>query len=59
VSWDLQTLDSNTRSHVDIRVIGTLSPGENSRSARVRAELTGQGLSAGEAVADDFVTIMP
>ena len=59
VSWDLQTLDSNTRSNLDIRVVGTLSPGENSRSARVRAELTGQGVSAGEAVADDFVTITP
>jgi hypothetical protein len=59
VSWDLQTLDSNTRSHIDVRVVGTLSAGENSRSARVRAELTGQGISGGDAVADDFVTITP
>jgi hypothetical protein len=59
VSWDLGTLDSNTRSHIDVRVVGMLSPGENSRSARVRAELTGQGISGGEAVADDFVTITP
>jgi hypothetical protein len=40
-------------------VVGTLSAGENSRSARVRAELTGQGISGGDAVADDFVTITP
>jgi hypothetical protein len=59
VSWDLQTLDSNTRSHIDVRVVGTLSAGENSRSARVHAELTGQGISGGDAVADDFVTITP
>jgi hypothetical protein len=59
VSWDLGTLDSNTRSRLEVRVLATLSPGEASRSARIRAELTGQGISAGEAVATDFVTITP
>ena len=59
VTWNLQTLDSNTRSRLQIRVLGTLSAGEASRSARIRAELTAQGISAGEAVATDFVTIMP
>lgn len=59
VIWDLGTLDSNTRSSLDVRVIGTLAPGESSRSARIRAELTATGISAGDAVATDFVTIAP
>ncbi|HEV8231826.1 MAG TPA: hypothetical protein VGQ75_05730 [Thermoanaerobaculia bacterium] len=59
VTWDLGTLDANTRSRLQIRVVGTLAPGELSRSAQIRAELTGQGISAGDAVATDFVTITP
>jgi hypothetical protein len=59
VSWDLGTLDSNSQSRLHVRVLATLSPGESSRSARIRAELTGQGISAGDAVATDFVTITP
>ena len=59
VTWDLGTLDSNTRSRLDVRVIGTLASGEPSRSARIRAELTAQGIAAGDAVATDFVTIAP
>lgn len=57
VIWNLETLDANTRSRLHVRVMGTLSPGETSRSARIRAELTAQGISAGEAVATDFVTL--
>lgn len=59
VSWDLGTLDSNSQSRLHVRALATLAPGESSRSARIRAELTGQGISAGEAVATDFVTITP
>jgi hypothetical protein len=59
VNWDLGSLDSNSRSHVEIRVVGTLASGESSRSARIRAELAGRGVSAGDAVATDFVTITP
>jgi hypothetical protein len=59
VTWDLGTLDSNTRSRLDVRVLATLGAGESSRSARVRAELTARGISAGDAVATDFVTITP
>lgn len=57
VTWDLGTLDANTRSRLETRVIGVLAPGELSRSARIRAELTGQGIPPGDAVATDFVTI--
>lgn len=59
VTWDLGTLDANTRSRLQVRVVATLAPGELSRSAQIRAELTGQGISAGDAVATDFVTITP
>lgn len=59
VNWDLGTLDSNTRSRLEVRTIATLAPGESSRSARIRAELTARGISAGEAVATDFVTVTP
>jgi hypothetical protein len=59
VTWDLGTLDANTRSRLQVHVVATLGPGELSRSARINAELTGQGISAGDAVATDFVTITP
>ena len=59
VTWTLQTLDANTRSTLEVRVVGQLSVGAASRSARVRAELTARGISAGEAVATDFVTVTP
>ena len=57
VTWDLGTLDSNTRSHIDVRVMPILIPGEASRSAVIRAELTARGISSGDAVASDTVTI--
>jgi hypothetical protein len=59
VTWDLGTLDSNTRSRLQVRTLATLASGEASRSARIRAELTARGISAGEAVATDFVTVTP
>jgi hypothetical protein len=59
ITWDLGTLDANTRSRLTARVRGTLSPGEGSRMATIQAELTGQGVSAGDAVATDTVTINP
>jgi hypothetical protein len=59
VDWDLGTIDANTRSRLEVRVVGTLAAGEPSRSARIRAELTAQRISGGEAVATDFVTIRP
>ncbi|HEX9148131.1 MAG TPA: hypothetical protein VF958_03130 [Thermoanaerobaculia bacterium] len=59
VTWDLGTLDSNTRSRLQVRTIATLASGEASRSARIRAELTARGITSGEAVATDFVTVTP
>jgi hypothetical protein len=59
VTWNLGTLDSNTRSRLQVRTIATLASGEASRSARIRAELTARGITSGEAVATDFVTVTP
>ena len=59
VTWDLGTLDSNTRSRLEVRTIATLASGEASRSARIRAELTARGITSGEAVSTDFVTVTP
>jgi hypothetical protein len=58
-TWTLDTLDANSRSTLRVRVVGRLAAGEASRSARIRAELTARGISAGEAVATEFVTIRP
>ena len=59
VVWNLGTLDANTRSRLAVRARGTLAAGGSSRTATIRAELTGQGISAGDAVATDTVTITP
>lgn len=59
VGWNLQTLDANSRSTLIVRVVGQLASGEAGRSARIRAEMTAQGIRPGEAVATDFVTVMP
>jgi len=59
IVWDLGTLDSNTRSRLAVRAKGTLAAGQSSRTARIHAQLTGQGISMGDAVATDDVTITP
>jgi hypothetical protein len=59
INWDLGTLDSNTRSRLQVRTVATLASGESSRSARIRAELTARGIGSGDAVATDFVTVTP
>jgi hypothetical protein len=59
VGWNLATLDANTRSTLIVRVVGQLAAGQAGRSARIRAEMTAQGIAPGDAVATDFVTVMP
>ena len=59
IVWNLGTLDANTRSRLAARAMGVLAAGQASRTAMIRAELTGQGISAGDAVATDSVTINP
>jgi hypothetical protein len=59
IVWNLGTLDSNTRSRLAARATGVLAAGQASRTATIRAEMTGRGISAGDAVATDTVTITP
>jgi hypothetical protein len=59
IVWDLGTLDAITRSRLAARARGILAAGQSSRTATIRAQLTGQGISAGDAVATDSVTITP
>jgi hypothetical protein len=59
IVWNLGTLDANTRSRLAARAMGVLAAGQASRTATIRAEMTGQGISAGDAVATDTVTINP
>ena len=59
VTWDLGTLDSNSQSRLTIRGIGVLAPGQGSTRVTVEASMTGQGISPGEAVARDDMTINP
>lgn len=59
VSWDLGTLDSNSQSRLTIRAVGVLAPGQGSTRVTVEASMTGQGISPGEAVARDDITINP
>ena len=59
IVWNLGTLDANTRSRLAARAMGVLAAGQASRTAMIRAELTGQGISPGDAVATDSVTINP
>jgi hypothetical protein len=59
IVWNLGTLDANTRSRLTARARGVLAAGQSSQTATIRAQLTGQGISAGDAVATDSVTITP
>ena len=59
VSWNLGTLDSNTQSTLHITTAGTLAAGAAAQTLTVRATLTADGISAGEAVAEDNVQLVP
>lgn len=59
ITWDLGTLDSNTESTLTVHTVGVLAPTAGSTRATIEASLTGQGISAGDAVASHNVTINP
>ena len=59
VTWDLNTLDSNTQSTLHITTTGTLAAGEPARTVTVLAALTADGISPGDAQAQDAVQLMP
>jgi hypothetical protein len=59
VTWDLGTLDSNNQSVLKIRGVGTLPAGQGSIRLTIEASMTGRGISPGEAVARDDMTLHP
>ena len=59
VTWDLGTLDSNSQSRLTIRAAGILPAGQGSTRVTIEASLSAQGISPGEAVARDDMTINP
>ena len=58
VTWTLGTLDSNSQSRLHIRVTGTL-PGSTAMSLTLHASVTGDGVRAGDAVAEKTIQLMP
>jgi hypothetical protein len=59
ITWDLGTLDSNSESRLTVQTVGVLAPTQGSQTAMIDASMTAQGISAGDAVATDTVTINP
>jgi hypothetical protein len=59
VTWVLNTLDSNSQSRLHVQTMGTLPAGSSAQTLMVRASLTGDGIHAGDAVANDSLQLMP
>lgn len=59
ISWELNTLDSNTESSLTIRALGVLPPGAGSRRLTIEGSLTGRRIDPGDAVARDEMDLTP
>jgi len=59
VTWNLNTLDSNTQSTLRIGTIGTLPPGGPAQTVTIHASMTADGINPGDATASRDVQIMP
>jgi uncharacterized protein DUF11 len=59
VTWNLNTLDSNTQSTLRITTMGMLAPGEAARTVMVQASMTADGIRPGDAVAQKNIQLMP
>jgi hypothetical protein len=59
VSWVLNTLDSFSQSRLHVQTMGMLPPGSTAQTLTVRASLTGDGIRAGDAIANDSLQLMP
>ncbi len=59
VTWTLNTLDSNTNSHVTINAVGTLAPGAPSQNLTAQASMVADGINNGELVASDNFVLAP
>jgi hypothetical protein len=58
VQWDLRTFDSNSQSKIDITTMGVLGATEGTKRLTVVASMTAQGINAGDATAQDDVTLI-
>jgi hypothetical protein len=59
VSWNLNTLDSNSQSRLHIDATGTLPTGSSAQTLTLRASLTADGVRAGDAVAEHTLQLLP
>jgi len=59
VTWTLGTLDANSQSTLHVNVTETLPAGSAAQSTTFHATLTGNGINAGDAVADATVQLNP
>jgi hypothetical protein len=57
VTWQLNTLDSNTSSEIVIHTMGTLPPGSPSQNLTVQATLVAEGIPSGDLVVSESVTL--
>ncbi len=59
VSWDLNTLDSNSQSRLHIQAAGVLPFGSAAETLTIRASMTADGVRSGDAVAQDTIRLLP
>jgi Domain of unknown function DUF11 len=57
-TWQLNTLDANTQSELTVQVVGALAPGAPNLPVAISAQLTADGITPGESVANDTVTLV-
>ena len=59
ISWELNTLDSNSDSELRIQAVGVLPPGAATRRLTIEGSLTGERIDPGDAVARDDMDLTP
>lgn len=58
VTWQLNTLDSNTSSDVAIHITGSLPAGAPNASLTIQATMVADGIPSGDLVASETITLM-
>ena len=59
VTWQLNTLDSNTSSDIVVHVTGALPAGSPSQNLTIQASMVAQDIPSGDLVASETITLMP
>ena len=57
VTWNLNTLDSNTSSSVTIHSMGTLPAGAPNQNLTIQASMVAEGINSGELTASESFTL--